>query len=176
MRVKEKNGIREIYKFYLDKFTKREIQSGSVLDYKAFSEIIKEFNLELSRIIIEEGTEFKLPVRLGFFRIKKYKKKIKINPDGTVDKSKMSVDWQKTRQQWAKEYPGLSNEELKKIKGKTLIYHLNEHTDGYKFFLYWNKKESNAINRSVYSFIFTNVNYRWLAHTLKYNYEVQYYE
>lgn len=176
MRIKKKNGIREIYKFYLNRFTKQEIQSGLVVDYKTFSEIIREFNLELSRILIDEGTEFKLPARLGFFRIKKYKKKIKLNEDGSIDKSKMSVDWKATKELWKREYPGIDKDSLKQIKGKPLVYHLNEHTDGYKFFLYWNKKGSNAVNRSVYSFIFTNVNHRWLAHTLKTNHEVQYYE
>ena len=176
MKNREKHGLPEIYRYYKNKFSKRERDSTAFIDYKTFSSIIKDFNKELSKLIIEEGAEFKMPVRLGFARIRKYKKRIKLNPDGTIDKSSMNVDWKETNELWKQEYPGLTREELKQIRNKPLIYHLNEHTDGCGFLLYWNKKGSNATNRSIYSMVFTSPNNRHLAKVLKHEGKVNYSE
>jgi hypothetical protein len=165
MKNKERYGPKEIYKFFKNKFTKKEIECSSFVGYTKFAGIIKDFNKELSRMIIEEAVEFKMPLRLGYVRIKKFKRKYIILADGTVDKSNQSINWKATWELWYKQYPGKTNEELKQIHGKPIIYHLNEHTDGYGFFLYWNKKGSNAINRSVYSMIFADDNKRHLAST-----------
>ena len=167
MKNKERYGQIEIYRFFKSKFTKREIECSSFVGYSKFAGIIKDFNKELSRMIIEDAVEFKMPFRLGYVRIKKFKKKYMLRADGTIDKSNQSINWKATRELWAKEYPGKSIPELKQIRGKPLIYHLNEHTGGYGFFLYWNKKGSNAMNRSVYSMIFTSTNNRHLANVLK---------
>jgi hypothetical protein len=176
MRNKEKSGLPEIYAFYKKKFTKRERESSAFIDYKKFSSVIKDFNQELARLIIEEAIEFKMPLRLGYMRIRKYKKKPQLNPDGTIDKKNMSINWKATKDYWAKEYPGLNSQQLKEIPHKLLIYHLNEHTDGYGFMLYWNKKGSNADNRSVYSMVFTFSNNRHMARVLKGEKKIDYYE
>lgn len=176
MRNKEKNGLPEIYTFFKKKFTKKERESPAFIDYKTFSSVVKDFNQELSRMIIEDAVEFKMPLRLGFVRIKKYKKKPQLKPDGTIDKKNMSINWKASKELWAKEYPGKTSEELKEIHHKPLVYHLNEHTDGYGFLLYWNKKGSNAINRSIYSMVFTFSNNRHLASILKRDIKVDYYE
>jgi hypothetical protein len=176
MKNKEKNGLPEIYRFFRKKFTKKERDSLAFIDYGKFSSVLKEFNQELARMIIEEAIEFKMPLRLGYIRIRKFKKQIHINPDGSVDKKNMSINWKASRELWAKEYPGKTKVQLKKIHGKPLVYHLNEHTDGYGFFLYWNKKGSNAQNRSVYSMVFTFSNNRHLANVLQGDKKIDYYE
>jgi hypothetical protein len=176
MKNKERNGPREIYTFFKNKFTRHERESQSFVDYQVFSSVLKDFNRELSRMIIEEAIEFKMPLRLGYVRVKKFKKKFMLRSDGTIDKSNQSVNWKETKELWAQQYPGKDCKELKEIKGKPLVYHLNEHTDGYGFFLYWNKKGSNAINRSVYSLIFTFSNNRHLANILQGDKKIDYYE
>lgn len=176
MKNKERTGLPEIYKYYKNKFSKRERESSAFIDYKKFSSVIKDFNKELSRMIIEDGIEFKIPLRLGYVRIKKYKKKPQLKPDGTLDKKNMSINWEATKELWSTEYPGLNSHQLKEIPHKPLLYHLNEHTDGYGFMLYWNKKGSNAINRSVYSMVFTFSNNRHMAKVLKGNCKVDYFE
>jgi hypothetical protein len=176
MNNKEKYGLPEIYRYFKRKFSKDERNSPAFINYKKFSSILKEFNQELTALIIDEAVEFKLPVRLGYVRIKKYKKEPHILEDGTVDKKGMSIDWPASKRLWAEEYPGKTKEELKLIHKKPLVYYLNEHTDGCGFLLYWNKKGSNAVNRSVYSMIFTFSNNRHLAHILKGEKKIDYYE
>lgn len=184
-----KYGLPEIYKYYREKMlgtnfklaTKErkvvtKTQYKRIHSYKIIKGVLRDFNNELSKLLIEDGAEFKMPVRLGSLRIKKYKRKIIINEDGTVDKKRMSVNWRESKELWKREYPGKTPEELKLIKYKPLIYYLNEHTDGYRFLLFWNKIGSNAKNRGLYSFIFTSVNNRYLARVLQSNHKPEYYE
>jgi hypothetical protein len=176
MKNKEKHGLPELYRFFKNKFTKEEREYSAFIDYKKFSCVIKEFNQELSRLVIDEAIEFKLPCRLGFVRIKKYKKSPHINEDGTVDKKGLSIDWPSSKKLWEREYSGRTKEELKNTHNKPLVYYLNEHTDGYGFLLYWNKKGSTATNRSLYSMVFTFSNNRHLAQVLQGDKKIDYYE
>jgi hypothetical protein len=176
MKNKERFGLPEIYKFFKKKFNKRERDSSAFIDYDKFSSVIKDFNKELSRMIIEDAIEFKMPMRLGYVRIKKYKKQPHINEDGTIDKKGLSIDWPESKKLWNREYPGRTSEELKQIRNKQLVYYLNEHTDGYGFMLYWNRKGSNASNRSLYSMILTFSNNRHMAKILKSEKKIDYYE
>jgi hypothetical protein len=176
MKNKERIGLPEIYQFFRKKFTREERNSSAFIEYDKFSSVIKEFNKELVRMIIEEATEFKMPLRLGYVRIKKYKKSPHINEDGTVDKKGLSIDWPSSKKLWDREYPDKTDIELKEIHKKPLVYYLNEHTDGYGFMLYWNKKGSNAANRGLYSLIFTFSNNRYLAKVLQGDKKVDYYE
>jgi len=175
MKNHDKNGLPEMYKYY----SKKNLKSGKTFgkaNYSIFRDVIKDFNAEITKLLIEEGAEFKMPVRLGTIRIRKYKQKIKFNDDGSVDKKGMGVNWPESKKLWQREYPGKTSEELKLIRNKQLVYYLNEHTDGYRFILYWNKKGSNAKNRTLYSFVFTYSNNRHLASILKGDNKAEYYE
>lgn len=50
--------------------------------------------------------------------------------------------------------------------GKT-IYHLNEHSDGFKFRFYWSKTKYPLINKTRYELIATRHNKRLLAKIIK---------
>ena len=76
--------------------------------------------------IIEDNLPFKMPCRLGVLRVKKSKMNYK-------DKNKLKVDWK-------------TSKEANKI-----VYHLNDHTNGYKFRFWWEKR-GPIKNLSVYSF------------------------
>jgi len=172
MNKKEKNGLPEMYKYYRAKFKMYQ----KVHEYNIFKGVLRDFNQEITRLMVEHGAEYKMPVRLGSIRIKKYKRAIRLNEDGSVNKNGMGVNWPESKSLWAREYPGLTPEELKKIRNKPLVYYLNEHTDGYRFILYWNKNGSNAKNRRLYSFVFTSVNNRYLGAILRSNKKPEYYE
>lgn len=172
MKNAEKNGLPEMYKYFKGKPKKYD----KVIDYTTFAKVVKEFNKEVVRLMIEEGAEFKMPDRLGSLRIKKYKGKITFNEDGSIKKKRLAVNWKETWELWDKEYPGILRTHMKEIPNKPLVYHLNEHSDGYRFFPYWNKKGSNADNRKVYSFVFTSVNNRLLAAVVKGDNKPDYYE
>ena len=147
-----------------------------IIDRQTFSNILKDFNLELARLIIEEAEEFKMPANLGTVRIGKYKRPIRFKEDGTVDNRYHNPDWKKCWDLWFKEYPGKSREEIKLIKGKPMVYYLNEHTEGYEFRLLWNKYGSAIINRQMYSIVLTFTNKRRIAKLIKSNPNTNYYE
>ena len=50
-----------------------------------------------------------------------------------------------------------------------LIYHLNEHSNYYKFRYYWSKIEMLIPNRSKYQFVASRANKRELAQIIKNN-------
>ena len=81
---------------------------------------------------------FKMPSGLGYIRIGKYL------PKTYTDKS-LSVDYKAS-----KEY------------GKR-IYHLNEHSGGYKFRLFWSKQPYTFSDRYKYQLVFVRANKRRLA-------------
>ena len=89
----EKVGIPEIYKYYKETLIYKGKRWRSkkmlfkdkhrfIIDQRLFSNILKDFNLELARRILEENLEFQMPSNLGTIRIKKYKKRIRFNEEG----------------------------------------------------------------------------------------------
>lgn len=91
----------------------------------------------LERVL--EGSEgFKMPYGLGFIQVGKYKPK-------SFSSKSLSVDYKSS-----KEYD------------KT-IYHLNEHSDGYKFRLYWSKIPRTFPDRYRYQLNLVRANKRYLA-------------
>ena len=100
-----------------------------------------------------------MPYKIGRLRIRKYKPKIKINEDGTLDKSKLFVDYANTNKLWS------TNKEAK--KNKKLVFHLNDHSNGYQHRWFWEKRESNIPNHSAYCFLPSRLNKRTLAKALK---------
>lgn len=128
-------GIKDIYKFY-----KQSTVKGLQVDYKVFRDICDEFNKAIIDEILINSEDVKLPVRLGRLRIKKTKMNF-------TDKNKLRIDWKKSK-------------ELKKR-----IYHMNEHTGGYKYRFFW--KKGIIKNITAYAFIPTRTNARRLASILK---------
>ena len=145
-------GIRDAYMYYKD-------TSDTPIDYNIFTSICKDFYKELAKMLIFNTFEFRIPYRLGRLRIRKYKPKLKINPDGSLDKSKLFVDFGSTNKLW------LENEEAK--KNKKLVYHLNDHSNGYQHRWFWEKRTTNIPNHSAYCFLPSRLNKRTLAKALK---------
>jgi len=112
-----------------------------LVDFKTYKSICKQFNKEIMNHIIDENGVFKMPGRLGKLRIRKSKMNYQ-------DKNKLKVDWKNSRE-----------------AGK-LVYYLNDHTDGYKFRFWWEKR-GPIQNLSYYSFTPTREHKRELSATLK---------
>lgn len=111
------------------------------VSYFDFKRILSEFNKTILNSIQDRSEVFKMPYGLGYICIVKYKPK------------KLS-----------KEY--LSNDyKLSKEYGKT-IYHLNEHSDGFKFRLFWSKLPQTFPNRYKYQLQFVRQNKRRLAQNI----------
>lgn len=150
--------------------------NGSVVDYATYCSVIRSFNNRLADSLIIDAMEFKMPFRLGKLRIKKFKQKIKLDENGNIDKKNLPVNWKKTWDMWFDIYPGLDRAEIKKIPNKKVIYHLNEHTSGYRCVLFWDKINCNVKNNRVYSAMFTFTNRRKLAYMLQTDQKINYYE
>ena len=119
--------------------------------YKKYRGICEEFNKLVIDDILLKAKEFKIPYRLGSLRI------LKKEMNYSVGKNKLKIDWKETN------------------KHKKVVYHLNDHTDGFNYRWLWSKKNAIVKNKSVYSFQATRTNKRRLAGLLK-NKKVDYFE
>ena len=84
------------------------------VDYSVYTLVLDEMCKTILQHIMNASEGFKMPYGLGFVQIGKYKPK-------TLSDKSLSVDYKSSM-----------------IYNKR-IYHLNEHSDGYKFRLYWSK-------------------------------------
>lgn len=112
------------------------------IDYALYRKIVTDYFKYIYTRVVEEGVEFKLPCRLGTVCIVKHKPK-------NWDKASLRIDYAETK------------------KNNKLIYHLNEHSDGYKFRFYWSKYSSLLTNKSKYQLVATRHNKRRLCQIIK---------
>lgn len=108
------------------------------VSYVRFKRILDKCNKIILDALLMRSELIKMPCGLGYIGICKYKHKT------FTDKS-LSVDYKAT-----KEY------------GKH-IYHLNEHSDGYKYRLYWSKQPRVFSDIYKYSLSLVRANKRALA-------------
>lgn len=128
--MKKSYTIRDMYKSY------KEIDKN--MDYLRFKRILDQFNTNLLDSLLNASEGFKMPCKLGFICVVKYK------PKSYTNKS-LSKDYK-----------------LSKELGKT-VYHLNEHSDGYKYRLYWSKNKNTFPDIYKYNISFVRANKRKLA-------------
>ena len=108
------------------------------VDYGLYKRILEEMCKVILEHVLERSEGFKMPLGLGFIQIGKYRPK-------TLSPESLSVDYKAS-----KEYD-------------KRIYHLNEHSDGYKYRLYWSKIPRTFPNRYKYQLCFVRQNKRRLA-------------
>lgn len=108
------------------------------VSYNTFKTILNEFNSELKNCLLESSEGFKMPFGLGYVQIVKYKPK-------SYTKKSLSIDY-KSSAQYDK-----------------IIYHLNEHSNGYKYRLYWSKIPQTFPDRYKYQLQLVRQNKRHLA-------------
>lgn len=106
--------------------------------YSLYKRILDEMCQIIKEIVLERSEGFKMPYGLGFIQIGKYR------PKSLTPKS-LSVDYKAS-----KDYD-------------KRIYHLNEHSDGYKFRLYWSKIPQTFPDRYRYELSLVRQNKRKLA-------------
>jgi len=138
-------GLWGAYKLFKYKYPKHNV---SRTDYVKICHLI---NKKISNAIVTDSLEFRVPYRLGFIRIKTFKQQIKFI-DGKLDTQSNSIDWVKTKKLWAEQYPELSKDELKAIKNKQLVIHVNDHSNGYTMRWMWDKRFCTTKNKTVYVF------------------------
>jgi len=151
-----------IYKHYCKK-----TKNPKKLAQREFSIITKDFFSQIIHMIIFENIEFTIPNRMGSVRIVKSKQKVKLTPDGKLDKRKLRPNWGATRLLWKEIYPDLVWDEIIKIPNKRIIFHENKHTEGYKHRWFWDKTTCAVNNISAYKLDISRHNDRTMAQALK---------
>jgi len=152
-KIKVDCGRMDMYKAYVKNNKEDKIS------YSTYSKVLNSFNKKISEKIMKESFEYIIPYRLGILRIKKYKPSIKIDENGNLDYKGLSPNWKATKELWKKDKEAR--------KAKKIVFHTNDHSDGYNYKWHFSNYRSNCENRSVYSFIPTRTNKRTLAELIK---------
>ena len=108
------------------------------VDYVTYKRILQCMCKVILQHVLMRSEGFKMPYGLGMIQVGKYK------PKNYDDKS-LSVDYKAS-----KEY-------------NKRIYHLNEHSDGYKYRLHWSKIPRTFPDRYRYQLGLVRANKRMLA-------------
>ena len=108
------------------------------VDYSLYKRVLYEMCNVILEHMLMRSEGFKMPYGLGFIQIGKYKPK-------TLSDYSLSVDYKAS-----KEY-------------NKKIYHLNEHSGGYKYRLYWSKIPRVFPDRYKYQLGLVRQNKRKLA-------------
>lgn len=114
------------------------------LKYNIYKNILCDYYKGMIDYLFETSLPYKLPYNLGEFQIIK-KRTYASSQNGRFT----SIDWSKTNK-----------------VGKT-VYHLNDHSNGYKYLFTWNKRQCRSKAIRKYRFIPTRANKRKLAYYIK---------
>lgn len=162
-KIKVTKGMSDAYKYY-----KANYKNEHAITQTEYSVIFKEVMERMMFRIIFEAADIKLPAGVGNLRIKKRPVKIKFNPNGTLCRKGLRVDWQATKDLWATDQEAKDN--------KQVIFHFNEHTDRYNLSFYYDKRTSLMKNQSAYKFKPARKWGRLLNEAVKRNPKLNFYE
>lgn len=169
---------KEFYEFYainhFKRYTATSTKKGIInrnskyfLEYKEFNDLLTDLNIGLRNLIIEQSFEFNIPYRMGILSIRKNKPEPYIDNEGNLVNT-LPVDWKATKELWA-------NDEQAKEK-KTLVRHLNKHSQGYVMRWKYDLSTANYKNKSVYRFVPCRDAKRMITPTVKdQNNKIDYY-
>lgn len=117
------------------------------IDYPTYCKILSVMCNVILNHVLYNSEGFKMPYWLGFIQVGKYRPK-------KLNEKSLSIDYKAS-----KEY-------------NKRIFHLNEHSDGYKFRLYWSKVPQTFPDRYKYQLNLVRQNKRKLAQLIfnKYDY------
>lgn len=145
-------GTSYFYDFYKKEAKKNNFE---IIPYSDYKKILFNFHKTIARKIIE-GFKVKIPFKLGYFYMLGRKKRIKII-DGKVIGG--HPNWKETLKFWEE------NPEAK--KEKKIIYYDNIHTDGYSYYLKWQKIPVIVRFGRLYTFKLSRLNRNELAKAIK---------
>lgn len=140
--VSYRTGSKEAY----NKFCKAHPNIN--LTFKKWKSIIYSYNQLFRDHILETGDKIKLPWGLGSFSVSKRPTKRSVIVDGE-EKIIMAVDWVKSK------------------KAGKRIYHLNTHTDGFRYKWMWFNRDARIYQCDIWVFKPSRVTSRKLAEYLK---------
>lgn len=148
--------LKDAYIYYINSLSDKE----SVYNVKkdVYRDICEDFNESVIKLMINNAFEFKAP-GMGKFKIRARKPRIRLRDDKYLYTRNLAVDYKATKELW-------KNDEDSRIN-KRLIFLRNEHSNGYTFAFNWSKRDLKLVGGSVYAFITTRANKRYLAKQIK---------
>lgn len=133
---------------YAKKF--KEINPSISITEPLHTKIIITFFSIVFRKIVNDMYKFHFP-GLGYFYLVKNKQEVKVDDNGVAYIS-TATNWKET------------NKIRKQTGDNTIeIKYTNEHTNGYVYSIYWDKKNMVFVNKRFYSFILKQPLQRYLA-------------
>lgn len=141
---KVRYGLKDFYAYYRRNLERDEAHSVYVQKNGVYSAVLRLFFGKIMKMMIYDGFIFKMPCHMGNWLIVKQKIKIFVNPDDTVSVYGAKSD--KVRTSYLHHVDKKAKEENKQV------YHLNEHTGGYRFRFRWQIMLCNAKNKTAYGF------------------------
>ena len=117
---------------------------GNKIKSSEFYKIIEEFNQEVVHKMIYEAFKFQMPGRLSSIWVRKRKTKLKLDKKDKLDTTHLHIDYAATKQLW--------KEDEEARNQKKVIFHLNEHFEGFYSRFFWNKFKCSIRNKQVYEF------------------------
>lgn len=160
-KVKGDYKMKELYDSYLD-FMGKPLESKfgepnrTIVSSKIFRSVLKDYFQEWIRLILYENERFKIPFNMGEIYIKKKK----MNLTNLIKYQKLQVDF------------GIFQKTGKKV------YFLNEHRNGFKYHIKWDKKVTGKRVIGHFPYMIKPIRpwSRELAKILKYYPEIDYFE
>lgn len=144
-------GTKDLYDYYLKNVPMIESLSGGKtrgsyqMKQSEYAAILKDINISITRLMILENFEFKLPCQLGVISIKQKPIKYELDRNGELNTKILSVDYKALRELWS------TDEEAR--KNRTLVFHTNEHTNGYTMKYWWTRRKSRVKGIHLYYFV-----------------------
>jgi len=159
MRTKTDYTLYKCYNIY-----KKE--SDNPVDYKTYKSFYKDlFDNFYDELV--KGKRIQLPCNFGGMLIAKKRPSIYELEDGRVSTIAYRPDWKATKELWKTKYPGRELHELKEIKNKPIIFYKNEHTDGYRMYLFLDRKKAKVRGKSLLEISFVRTLNRKFNQQLK---------
>lgn len=145
IKVSYRSSSREVFKRFCQKHPE------VVIDYNEWCSIIYGFNYAFRDYLFETGKVGKFPYGFGKFVVMKYKppkSKIIDTYKGSTEIVTLPVDWKKSKELGRR------------------VYHLNYHTEGFRFKLKWFVPTASFSNAIVWCFKPSRITSRLLKHYL----------
>lgn len=148
-RIQNPYNLSDMYDKYVEDHEDNPLY---LVDRQRFYDLCAEYYLAVVENIIYHDKIFKMPFSVGEIYIRKYKPELE-----DVKKRTSFIDWKNT------------------AKLGKIVYHLNEHSNGFKFTIKWRKKKNVIRYVEIYKFVPTRYFKRTLAKAIK-NKESDYFE
>lgn len=135
-KIRTHYGMTDYYKYFKSEYPELSISKT------LYHDVIKDFNSELMRLIIEENVDYRLPYIGSTISVRKVKRNPRISNGKLYNPT--PINWVATNKLWSED------EEAK--EKKILVRFLNTHTSGYVYRIYFKKYNLYYNNKKLYNF------------------------